>query len=143
MDNAEFKSKPEILLSPQDFFRRQIDGAVKVHSINASQMARSYLVGLLEHYLNIQNLYEEEDEKGRKKNTTLAETFLKALNKEKNKKIDDLKKLGDRALYISGFFGDSLVRKIVHLDYYVDIGGAAYRVLSESVEDETFSKVLP
>ena len=37
-----------------------------------------------------------------------------------------LKRLGDVALFVSGFFSDSLNRKIIDVDYYVAMGGSAY-----------------
>ena len=45
------------------------------------------------------------------------------------------------SLFVSGFFSDSLNRKIVDLDYYVSIGGYAYTALSR-VESDTFSPVF-
>ena len=53
-----------------------------------------------------------------------------------------LKKLGETSLYISGFFGDSLQRKLVDLDYYVNMGGTAYAALSGCVSENPSSKVF-
>lgn len=64
----------------------------------------------------------------------MAELYLTAANSDFHKKIELLKKLGDKSLYISGFFGDSLQRKIVDLDYYVNMGGSAYETLSKTVD---------
>ena len=38
-----------------------------------------------------------------------------------------MRHLGDHALFVSGFFGDSLARKVVDIDYYQQIGRTAYR----------------
>ena len=57
-----------------------------------------------------------------------------------------LKYLGDFSLFISGFFQDSLNRKIIDLDYYVAMGGGAYHQLSSSTnfkkQPELFSKIF-
>jgi len=37
-----------------------------------------------------------------------------------------MRTVADRSLYLTGFFADSFHRKIVDIDYYVDIGSAAY-----------------
>jgi hypothetical protein len=37
-----------------------------------------------------------------------------------------LRQLGDFSLYVAGFFTDSLSRKLVDVDYYIGMGGAAY-----------------
>ena len=51
------------------------------------------------------------------------------------------KQIGDLSLFISGFFLDSLNRKLVDVDYYVSIGGCAYNILSRA-ESDTFSPVF-
>ena len=52
-----------------------------------------------------------------------------------------MRQIGDVALFVSGFFSDSLSRKLVDVDYYVSIGGCAYNALSR-VETDTFSSVF-
>ena len=52
-----------------------------------------------------------------------------------------MKHIGDASLFISGFFSDSLRRKIVDVDYYVQIGAVAYTALSRR-EADTFSPVF-
>jgi hypothetical protein len=44
-----------------------------------------------------------------------------------------LQRIGDVALFISGFFADSLANKPVDVDYYIHMGGTAYGSLSEEV----------
>jgi len=41
-----------------------------------------------------------------------------------------LRDVGDRSLYVSGFFAESLQRRLVDVDYYIRIGGTAYRQLA-------------
>jgi len=52
-----------------------------------------------------------------------------------------LKHIADHSLFVSGFFSDSLNRKLVDVDYYVSIGGYAYTALSR-YETDTFSPVF-
>ncbi len=58
--------------------------------------------------------------------------WLTAQNAEPLTQRELLKKLGDRTLYISGFFSESLNRSLVDLDYYSSMGTSAYRTLSIS-----------
>lgn len=104
-------------------------------------LARGYLVDLLEFYVPAQNLFDEVDSSGRRTRDTLAEIFLKAQSADTLERIELLKKLADRSLYISGFFGDSLQRKLVDVDYYADMGGMAYGALAEVVREDTTAKV--
>ena len=53
----------------------------------------------------------------------------------------NLKQIGDLSLFMSGFFADSLSRKLVDVDYYVSIGGTAYTALSR-YETDAFSPVF-
>lgn len=101
------------------------------------------MVDLLQHYLDAKNLFDPDfDETGRRIPKTLAEMYLLANNAEDQViKVELLKKLGDRSLYMSGFFGDSLQRKIVDVDYYVNMGGVAYATLASCVREDTSAKV--
>src|SRR6185312_8415266 len=111
-------------------------------NVKAVPAVQTYLVSLLEHYLDARNLFEEPAGEGEnKKPETLAEMFLLAANSDRVGKVDLLKKLGDRSLYISGFFGDSLERKIVDIDYYAEMGGAAYGSLADHVSDDMVAQV--
>jgi hypothetical protein len=44
-----------------------------------------------------------------------------------------LRRLGDIALFIAGMFSPSLKRKVVGVDYYINMGGGAYDWLSDSL----------
>lgn len=136
------KRKPtenfSLLINPSEYFNEMVNDAFVSRKIRTDFEVKNYIVRLLEFYLSAENLFEKEqyDETGKKKPQTLAEIYLTAVNSELNLKIDLLKKLGDRALYISGFFADSFNRKLVDVDYYVNMGGNAYYQLSSSLENK-------
>jgi hypothetical protein len=128
-----------VLATPREFFVDRVDEALTRLKFSALPQSKIYIVDLLEHYMVAKNLFPVEDESGKRKRETLAEIFLRAHNSTPPVKFDLLKKLGDSSLYISGFFGDSLTRKIVDLDYYVDMGGTAYASLANYASDENAS----
>lgn len=131
----KLKDQNSILLeSPRQFFVDRVDGALKRTKFEPLPLSKQYLVGLLEHFMISSNLLEKRD--------TLAELYLRAQNSPSPLRIDMLKKLGDSSLYISGFFGDSLNRKVVDIDYYVDMGGVAYAALAHSAADENSSQMF-
>lgn len=134
--SAAVKQEINILISSKDYFGQVLDDAFDARKIKTDNIVKGYLVEVLEFYLDAENLFEKEnvDETGRRRLNTLAELYLTAANAEARQKIELLKKLGDRSLYISGFFGDSLQRKIVDIDYYVNMGEAAYNTLSKAVD---------
>lgn len=134
--SVALKQEINILISSKDYFGQVLDDAFYARKIKTEVNVKGYIIKVLEHYLDAQNLFEKDnlDESGKRKPKTLAEMYLTAANAEAHQKIELLKKLGDKSLYISGFFGDSLQRKIVDVDYYVNMGGSAYDTLSKTVD---------
>lgn len=105
-------------------------------------MASEYLARLLEYYITTDNLFDDTDAaNGKKRRSTLAELFLRAQQSEPSVKRSLLKKLGDTSLYISGFFGDSLKRKIIDVDYYAELGGTAYGALAGDTDEIELGEV--
>ena len=51
-----------------------------------------------------------------------------------------MRRVGDLSLFISGFFSDSLNRSLVDVDYYIQIGEAAYSSLAR--QDDTLGDVF-
>jgi hypothetical protein len=133
----------DLFVSPGDFFKDLVRQGFAQRKLETFPHVETYLVDLLQHYLDAKNLFDPDyDESGRKIPKTLAEMYLHASNAEDQLvKLELLKKLGDRSLYMSGFFGDSLQRKVVDVDYYVNMGGVAYATLASCVREDTSAKV--
>ena len=134
--------KINFLVSTKDFFNDVVQEAIVARKMNTFPLAQNYLVSILENYVHTNNLFDTQTENGKKTRDTLAETFLKAQNSNPTVKIELLKKLGDVSLYVSGFFADSLSRKIVDVDYYVDMGEVAYATLASEIKEDTSRKVF-
>lgn len=130
-----------IIGDSKTYFRQTLKDALDERKIATFPFVESYLVEILEHYILSANLYEESQANGKKTQKTLAETMLMAASAPPRVRFDLLKGMGDRALYISGFFGDSLQRKIVDIDYYMEMGASAYASLSKEIEEDTFAKL--
>lgn len=139
---SEKRDLLEISLNPSVFFLEKVNEAITQRNINTYPAVNSYLAKLLEKYIVADNLFEEKSEGSKRSQKTLAELYLNAAGAEGAHKIEILKRLGDTSLYISGFFGDSLQRKLVDIDYYVNMGGSAYAALSGYVNEMPSSKVF-
>jgi hypothetical protein len=135
------KATKLVVESPRDFFDDRVEQALDHLKFEPLPLSRHYLVDLLQHYMFSSNLFPPDDETGRSRRETLAEMWLKAQNSPSPVRTELLKKLGDSSLYISGFFGDSLSRKVVDIDYYVDMGGVAYGALATYAGDENLQRV--
>ena len=123
----------ELLLKPSEYFNGVLSKALEKRGRKSPPFVLNYLTNLLELHLHSDNM---------KVQGTFAEMLLKAQNAEKHVRHELLRKLGDTSLYVSGFFGDSLNRKIIDIDYYAEIGGIAYGSLAQEVADEARAQVF-
>ena len=131
-----------IILDPHQFFLASVEDAFQERKFQTHPQVKTYIVDLLKFHLSVENLFDEKDESGRKTRKTMAELFLSANQESKEARLRKLKILGDRSLYISGFFADSLQRKIIDIDYYVDMGTVAFESLAKAVNEDTFSHLF-
>jgi hypothetical protein len=121
--------------SAVEYFKELVDGAMAHQHLAARELTAFYLVHLLASFMQRPATdATEEDE-------PLAIRFARALERGGSEQRTSLKRIGDASLFISGFFSDSLNRKLVDVDYYASIGGCAYNVLSRT-ETDTFSPVF-
>jgi Mor family transcriptional regulator len=132
MSQTVKSQRVEVIESSQNYFTEVIIDAIEKRKFSTSPPVTQYLVGLLESNLVTANASF---------NSTLGEALLIAYQAQRPAKIELLKKLGDTSLYMSGFFGDSLRRKIIDIDYYADIGGAAYGNLANEMANEVQGQV--
>ena len=88
-------------------------------------------MNLLAGFLERERLFAE-DEEGNVKAEPLALILLRALEGDRRTRAAGLRRLGDTALFVSGFFGDSLARSLVDVDYYIAMGERAYGSLAET-----------
>jgi hypothetical protein len=136
------EASPEILVSARDYFETAIADAMAETGVQTIPQAKTYLTEVLEHYISTDNLFDEQDLSGRKTRDTLAEMYLRAHNSDGATRFELLKKLGDSSLYISGFFSDSLQRKLVDVEYYAEMGGVAYRDLAGVAREPESSRIF-
>ncbi len=110
----------------QLYFHELVSEAIQHQHLQADEHISFYLVNLLSHFTKSENIQRREDGE----ETPLAILYCQAQSESPEVKARLLKYLGDFSLLVSGFFQDSLSRKIVDIDYYIGMGGAAYSQLS-------------
>ena len=101
------------------FFQEAISEAIRNQGVPASELTEFYLVRLLADYART----PVDDE-------PLALQMAQAQVASTEERARKLRDIGDRSLYVSGFFSDSLNRSLVDVDYYIRMGGSAYRQLA-------------
>jgi hypothetical protein len=109
-----------------EFFREVVGAAVRNQRVRTHELAVAYLVDVLAAFAHAEALHGPKDSADR----PMAALLGDALQASPDARISLFKKLGDLCLYISGFFSDSLNRKLVDIDYYIGMGGGAYASVS-------------
>jgi hypothetical protein len=115
--------------SARDFFHEMLSGAMTHQRVGVQGETEAYLVNLLVEFLSADQLFVR-DESGRVDQEPLAFMLKRAIEAPREERARQLRRMGDTALYVSGFFADSLDRKLVDVDYYAAMGGRAYDALS-------------
>jgi hypothetical protein len=115
-----------------EYFRESIDAVIDRHSVDVDPHAAHYVVNLLTLFSRSEDLYEESGESYglRPLASMLADAATAKTPQERN---FSLQRIGDVALFVSGFFADSLANRIVDIDYYIYMGENAYGSLSEEM----------
>jgi hypothetical protein len=135
------KSSLTLVAQPQDYFRELITEALNKQKISTQPEVEFYLVNLLNEFMLTERLYTKSPDGG-VRDEALAILLKKALEQPQlQAQSAQLRHIGDVSLYVAGFFQDSLNRKLVDVDYYIDIGGAAYQQVAVRTEEEVL-KVL-
>jgi hypothetical protein len=126
--------EPAVVASPdvRGFFRESVERAMHALRLRAAEHTVHYVVNLLALYARAERLYER----------TAAGLDIKPLAFMVNDALEApslarrqaaLRRLGDVALFIGGFFANSFSRKLVDVDYYIAMGSTAYATLSDSL----------
>lgn len=115
-----------------EYFRSLVESALDHQKVKAADLTSYYLVNLLCGYVQLGTASAPLDDE------PLALHLAKALESGGEEQRARLRTLGDVSLFVSGFFSDSLRRRVVDVDYYVSMGEYAYASLSR-FERDTFA----
>lgn len=113
------------------YFRDSLTRATEARAVTTGEATQHYLVHVLVGFARAENLFEYSASGYtlRPLAIMLADALEAKTGPERN---IQLRRLGDVALFISGFFSDSLARRAVDVDYYSRMGEAAYATLLHS-----------
>lgn len=106
-----------------DFFHTSIGHAASRQRLAVSNNSLFYLSNLLVERGRSPEASPQEPD-------TLVDLVYRARAGQLGDSILAWRELGDRALFVTGFFRQSLARRLVGLDYYRDMGASAYLRLS-------------
>jgi hypothetical protein len=120
--------------SPVEYFRDLVESALQHQHLAAREGTSFYLVNLLAGFVHGDPTASAADE-------PLGVRFVKALQEAGARQRDELRRVGDHSLFITGFFADSLSRSLVDVDYYIQLGEHAYGSLARQANG-TFGDVF-
>jgi hypothetical protein len=106
------------------YFKELVEGAMAHQRVSAGELTAFYVVHLLASFVERTDNPEP-----------LALELAQAMGAGGVRQRVTLREIGDRSLFLSGFFSDSLKRRLVDIDYYVSIGGYAYCALTRLETD--------
>lgn len=115
------------------FFHTQLLEAMENQRVSTSAFTECYLVNLMAAFVQAERMPGREpgfDE------TPLALLYTRALEATGQERSQLLRLTADTALFVSGFFGESLARGGSDLRYYASLGGGAYARLGHAHERE-------
>lgn len=116
----------------RDYFRMSIDDAIAEQGVDVDPHATHYVVNMMTLFSRSDQFYQDDGETYSLKPLALmlADAADAPSTEQRNQ---TLQRIGDVALFISGFFVESLANKAVDIDYYMTMGENAYGSLSEEV----------
>lgn len=112
-----------LILHPTDISQwyALVSEAEMASHLNLNENTESYLVFLLHRFAQSPQLFE----------STVGMDFLTALRGPASLKVEQLKAVGDKSLLVCGLFPGLASRRRVSVDYYSQMGQAAYLTVSE------------
>lgn len=117
--------------SPAEYFKELIEGALERQQVRANALTSYYLVDLLCRFMRPDARIAYNDDT----HQPLALRLARALETGGLEQRARLRNLGDFSLFTSGFFPDSLRRRVVDVDYYRSMGEYAYGSLGRRDSD--------
>jgi len=118
--------------SLQEFFKDSVAVAMAKQGVAADDHTAYYVVNLLTLFARHETLYERgKPGPGLQPLATLLAAAADCPDRETRNAI--LRRIGDTSLFVAGFLGDGFARKLVDIDYYIGMGGAAYGRLHDNV----------
>ncbi len=121
--------------SAHEYFRELLVDALSHRRAHVQEATEFYLVNLLAGFLERERLFVERPD-GSVDAEPLAFILLRAVEAERRERAAQLRRLGATALFVSGFFGDSLARSPVDVDYSIAMGERAYGALAAAARGE-------
>lgn len=125
----------------ESFFHESIIDSVSSQNVDVCEETVVYMTQLLTQYVRSEELFEQDEDGVQLRPLAMLYCQAAAASDHKARR-DRLKKLGDLALFVSGWFANCLERRRVGVGYYIQMGECAYDSLSESCGESVRGRVF-
>ena len=123
----------------RDYFMQSVAQSMQRNDVEVDLQTRCYVADLLTLYARSEALFEQGESGPELRPVALV--LADAADRSRTERFRALKRVADQSLFIAGFLGGRLNRKLVDRDYYVSMGGSAYRALS-ATREQTLAQVF-
>ncbi|MCC5795365.1 MAG: hypothetical protein JJT85_11610 [Chromatiales bacterium] len=120
--------------SLQEFFRQSVEDALASNRVAVDTHTSVYVVNLLTRFARSEAFHGDGAPGPRNRPLSLMLNDVVEAGSSAERMLL-LRRLGDVALFVSGFMADGLHRHAVGVDYYVRMGGGAYQTLASAAPD--------
>jgi len=133
--------KLKLVSGPQEFFYELIRDALGSQRLAVQPETEFYLVNLMNRFISTESLfgYQSEPGSGVESLALMVKDALDHPAPEHQRSL--FRHVGDFSLYVAGYFQESLNRKLVDIDYYIGMGGAAYQAVAQREESPQTQRV--
>jgi hypothetical protein len=115
----------------REFFRDALAAALEQQHLRVKDHTEHYVVNLLAMFARTEALFEPGPDGAQLK--PLALLLAEALEtQDDERRFRTLQRLGDVALFVSGFLAEGFPRRLVDIDYHIAMGGRAYGALART-----------
>ncbi len=115
----------------REFFRDALQAALGHQHLHVQDHTEHYIVNLLAMFSHTEALFDPDE--GRSQLKPLALLLAEAADApDDRQRFRTLQRLGDVALFVSGFLAGGFSRKPVDIDYHIAMGGRAYGALAQA-----------
>lgn len=136
--------KPATFADLRNFFILELKSVIEKHNLSVKDHSVFYVASLLSKNIEAGQFFQLGPD-GKPSETLLTELYLQYLQARDEEKKVILQRLGDLCLMVSGYFSESIKRKVVDIGFYFGMGGSAYYNLSTMMQEkqskETFDEL--
>lgn len=124
----------------QEYLRDEVRSGLLHRQLQLGENTEFYIVNLLLNFERSDHLFIRQQE--HLEEEPLAVMLARALNGDTATQVRELKRLGDVALYCVGLFAEHIEKRLVSVDYYIDMGSSAYSMLSNQlIREKVFADI--